>query len=93
MGSGSGKKTRWILEALCRRQRTYYYPIEISATALSMCRRELGDMDAVSIVGFEREYLDGLLEVAARRKRSEFHCAAQWVDHEWPFAENLFIAI
>src|SRR5882762_5958010 len=68
MGSGSGKKTRWILEALCRRQRTSYYPIEISATALSMCQRELGDLDAVSIVGFEREYLDGLLEVAARRR-------------------------
>jgi len=67
LGSGSGKKTRWILEALCRRQRTSYYPIEISATALNMCRRELGDLDAVSIVGFEREYLDGLLEVAARR--------------------------
>ena len=30
LGSGSGKKTRWILEALCRRQRTSYYPIEIS---------------------------------------------------------------
>jgi L-histidine Nalpha-methyltransferase len=68
MGSGSGKKTRWILEALCRRQRTSYYPIEISATALNMCRRELGDLDSVSIVGFEREYLDGLLEVAARRR-------------------------
>src|SRR5260370_14692858 len=68
MGSGSGKKTRYILEALCRRQRTSYYPIEISASALSMCQRELGDLDAVSIVGFEREYLDGLLEVAARRK-------------------------
>src|SRR5260221_6823971 len=67
LGSGSGKKTRWILEALCRRQRTSYYPIEISATALNMCRRELADLDAVSIVGFEREYLNGLLEVAARR--------------------------
>src|SRR5258708_7409949 len=71
MGSGSGKKTRWILEALCRRQRTSYYPIEISATALSMCQRELGDLDAVSIVGFEREYLDGLLEVAARRNAGQ----------------------
>jgi L-histidine Nalpha-methyltransferase len=68
LGSGSGKKTRWILEALSHRQRTSYYPIEISATALTMCQRELGDIDAVSIVGFEREYLDGLLEVAARRK-------------------------
>jgi L-histidine N-alpha-methyltransferase len=68
LGSGSGRKTRWILEALSRHRQTFYYPIEISATALAMCRRELSDMDAVSIVGFEREYLDGLLEVAARRQ-------------------------
>jgi len=68
LGSGSGKKTRWILEALCRRQRTFYYPVEISRTALAMCERELQDIDKISIVGFEREYLDGLLEVAARRR-------------------------
>ncbi|MBZ5719080.1 MAG: L-histidine N(alpha)-methyltransferase [Acidobacteriia bacterium] len=71
LGSGSGKKTRWILEACCRRQHTSYYPIEISRTALAMCARELGDIDSISIVGFEREYLDGLLEVAARRKHGE----------------------
>ena len=68
LGSGSGKKTRQILEALCRRQRTRYYPIEISPTALAMCERELSDIDCVSILGFEREYLDGLLEVAAQRR-------------------------
>ena len=68
LGSGSGKKTRWILEALCRRQRTSYYPIEISRTALAMCARELSDIDSISILGFEREYLDGLLEVAAKRR-------------------------
>jgi dimethylhistidine N-methyltransferase len=68
LGSGSGRKTRWLLEALCRRQRTSYYPVEISRSALAMCERELSDIDAISIVGFEREYLDGLLEVAARRK-------------------------
>src|SRR5580700_8530464 len=68
LGSGSGKKTRWILEALCRRQRTSYYPVEISRSALVMCERELRDIDGTSIVGFEREYLDGLLEVAAYRK-------------------------
>src|SRR6195256_5489667 len=28
LGSVSGKKTRWILEALSRRQKTDYYPIE-----------------------------------------------------------------
>ena len=71
LGSGSGKKTRWILEALCRRQRTSYYPIEISHTALAMCARELGDIDSISILGFEREYLDGLLEVAAQRRHGQ----------------------
>ncbi len=68
LGSGSGKKTRWLLEAFCRRQRTSYYPVEISRSALVMCERELSDIDSISIVGFEREYLDGLLEVASYRK-------------------------
>ena len=68
---GSGKKTRWILEALGRRQRTFYYPVEISRAALLMCQRELSDIDSISIVGFEREYLDGLREVAAHRQRNQ----------------------
>jgi L-histidine N-alpha-methyltransferase len=68
LGSGSGKKTRWILEALSRRQRTFYYPVEISRSALVMCERELRDIDCISILGFEREYLDGLLEIAAHRR-------------------------
>jgi dimethylhistidine N-methyltransferase len=71
LGSGSGKKTRWILEALSTYQRTYYCPIEISATALAMCERELRDIESLSIVGFESEYLDGLAEVAARRQPGE----------------------
>jgi len=71
LGSGSGKKTRQILELLCRSQPTAYYPIEISRTALALCQRELGDIDAVSIVGCEREYLDGLAEVGSRRKEGE----------------------
>jgi dimethylhistidine N-methyltransferase len=71
LGSGSGKKTRWLLKALARRQPTAYFPIEISPTALAMCKRELGDIDAISIVGFEREYLDGLAEVAEGRKKDQ----------------------
>ena len=71
LGSGSGKKTRWLLKALCRRQHVAYFPIEISPTALAMCERELGDIDFMSIVGFEREYLDGLVEVAARRREGQ----------------------
>src|SRR5258706_1181480 len=71
LGSGSGRKTRWILEALTKRQRITYCPIEISPTALARCRSELGQMEYVSIVGFERPYLDGLLAAAAGRHESE----------------------
>jgi dimethylhistidine N-methyltransferase len=71
LGSGSGKKTRWILEALTRHQPTTYHPIEISPTALAMCERELGDLKFVSIVGLEEEYLDGLAKVAAGRRKGQ----------------------
>lgn len=71
LGSGSGRKTRWILEALCRKQPTQYSPIEISRTALQLCRRELGDIERISIVGYERDYLAGLAEVSANRKDGE----------------------
>ena len=67
LGSGSGKKTRWILEALSRRQVTYYYPIEISPHALAACEKELAQMDLVSIVGYEQPYLEGLRSVAEGR--------------------------
>jgi L-histidine Nalpha-methyltransferase len=67
LGSGSGKKTRWILEALSRRQKTYYFPIEISPSALAACEKELGQIDLVSIVGHEQPYLEGLRSVADGR--------------------------
>jgi L-histidine N-alpha-methyltransferase len=67
LGSGSGKKTRWILEALSRRQKTYYYPIEISPSALAACAKELGQIDLVSIVGYEQPYLEGLRAVSEGR--------------------------
>ena len=67
LGSGSGKKTRWILEALAKRQKTYYYPIEISPSALAACEKELGHIDMVSIVGYEQPYLEGLRAVAEDR--------------------------
>src|ERR1700722_13435267 len=71
LGSGSGGKTRLLLQALSRRQRVNYYPIDISLSALNRCQQEIGQMEGVSIVGFERAYLDGLQEVAARRKDGE----------------------
>jgi len=71
LGSGSGQKTRWLLEALARRQRVNYYPIDISSSALFRCQLELSHIDLVSIVGFERAYLDGLREVAMRHREGE----------------------
>jgi len=71
LGSGSGQKTRWLLEAVARLQRVNYYPIDISSSALFRCQRELAHMDMVSIVGFESAYLEGLQQVAARRRDGE----------------------
>jgi dimethylhistidine N-methyltransferase len=71
LGSGSGKKTRWILEALSRRQRTYYFPIEISPAALAACEKELGQIDMVSMVGYEQPYLEGLQAVARGRDEGD----------------------
>jgi L-histidine N-alpha-methyltransferase len=74
LGSGSGKKTRMILEALSKRRQTFYYPIEISPAALAACEKELGQLDFVSLVGYEKPYLDGLRAVAARREPGEHVC-------------------
>jgi L-histidine Nalpha-methyltransferase len=71
LGSGTGKKTRWILEALSQRQKTYYYPIEISPSALAACEKEMGEIDLVSVVGYERPYLEGLRAVADRRAKPD----------------------
>jgi dimethylhistidine N-methyltransferase len=71
LGSGSGRKTRRILEALAHHQSTTYCPIEISSTALESCERELDDLPNVSILGFETEYLDGLSQAVARRRPGE----------------------
>jgi dimethylhistidine N-methyltransferase len=71
LGSGNGRNTRYLLEALARKQRTTYYPIDISSSALLQCARELSSIESVSVVGFEQAYLDGLQEVAARRRKNE----------------------
>ena len=71
LGSGNGTNTRWLLEALARRQAVHYFPIDISPLALSRCWQELGQIDSVSLVGLERAYLEGLVEVAVRRRAGE----------------------
>jgi len=68
LGSGSGRKTLWILEALARRQATVYHPIEISPKALDQCSRELSQLRNVNIRPVRQPYLEGLLSVAAARR-------------------------
>src|SRR5690349_179646 len=61
LGSGSGRKTRWLLEAIGRRHPVTYCPIDISPTALALCRHELADILGVRIVGSERKVSSPLL--------------------------------
>jgi len=68
LGSGSGQKTRYVLEALCRRQQTRYVPIEISAKAIEQCRWQMAGMNGLSVQPLQTEYLAGLAEVARRRE-------------------------
>ena len=71
LGSGSGRKTRWILEALARRDYTLYYPIDVSPAALRNCGNELGSIDSVEVTGIEGGYIEGLQEVTKRRTPGE----------------------
>ena len=65
LGSGTGTKTRAILDQLGRRQSVIYYPIDLSVAALEKCAQDLGSRGEVFPI--EASYLDGLREVAARR--------------------------
>jgi L-histidine N-alpha-methyltransferase len=71
LGSGSGRKTRWLLEALARREALVYFPIDISASALSKCQQEFAGIGSVSLVGLEASYLEGLRTAVSRRRRGQ----------------------
>jgi dimethylhistidine N-methyltransferase len=65
LGSGSGAKTRPVLEALRRLQIVVYYPIDVSAPSLARCAQDFDGLGVV--VPIENSYLDGLREVTERR--------------------------
>ncbi len=71
LGSGTGRKTRWILEALAQREPVTYYPIDVSASALAICEQNLGVLEDVSIVGMEATYLEGLRRVSRERRTDQ----------------------
>lgn len=68
LGSGSGQKTRFLLEELTRAHEVRYSPIEISAPALTRCAAELGDMAGLDFRPIHAEYLDGLAQMARQRR-------------------------
>ncbi|MGH9519505.1 MAG: L-histidine N(alpha)-methyltransferase, partial [Terriglobales bacterium] len=68
LGSGSGQKTRFLLEELARSQTVRYSPIEISASALARCQAELGDISGLDFRPIHAEYLDGLAQMAQQRR-------------------------
>ena len=68
LGSGSGRKTRPILEAIAHRQGCVSYcSIDVSAAALENCRQHLSRLDAVHSESLHKPYLEGLEEFAERR--------------------------
>jgi len=62
LGSGSGRKTRAVLEPLGIPD---YYPIDVSAQALERCQTELSGLARVTPL--KASYLEGLDQVRARR--------------------------
>jgi L-histidine N-alpha-methyltransferase len=69
LGSGSGSKTRWILESLARGGPLTYCPIDISATALDRCAQELAPFG--EIVPIEDSYLTGLRRAICHRRSGQ----------------------
>ncbi len=71
LGSGSGKKTRHVLAALCRRNAVLSYrPIDVSQAALTTCEREL-ETTVCEIDPVCGDWLNGLRRVAQERRKSE----------------------
>lgn len=72
LGSGSGAKTRWLLEAETRRNgRARYTAIDVSAGALEACRATLGRLGGVEVKTEQTTYLDGVRAALRNRQPGE----------------------
>ena len=69
LGSGTGRKTRPILDALRRRGALRYFPIDVSSEALARCERELSDIAEVR--PHQQSYLDGMASASDERRPGE----------------------
>jgi L-histidine Nalpha-methyltransferase len=68
LGSGSGRTTRVLLEALARRGPLRYVPVDISAAALRENVREVGGLPGVTVEPQRASHFDGLHAGASRRR-------------------------
>jgi dimethylhistidine N-methyltransferase len=66
LGSGSGSKTRRILESLALGGPVTYYPIDVSAAALARCALEMAGVADVHPIA--ESYLDGLRQAVCGRR-------------------------
>ncbi len=71
LGSGTGSKTRFLLQSASRQHPVRYQPIDISETALEKCKSTLSDIPGVTIDPVNGSYLEGLEQVTAHRKPGE----------------------
>jgi dimethylhistidine N-methyltransferase len=60
LGSGSGSKTRHLLEAAAARNLIRYLPIDVSSAALRNCAAALKSIERVAIEPQQATYLDGI---------------------------------
>ncbi len=66
LGSGSGKKTRYVLDALRQQNANLIYrPIDVSAAALELCQKEVADLAQTRVVC--ADWMDGLREISRSR--------------------------
>jgi dimethylhistidine N-methyltransferase len=71
LGSGSGRKTSILLEAIVGRQKDIvYWAIDVSGSALQTCRKQLGVLNGVQVQTLESSYLAGLEKVCRERPAS-----------------------
>jgi dimethylhistidine N-methyltransferase len=68
LGSGSGRNTRTLLEAIAAIAPIAYHPIDVSTSALARCAADLAALPGVEATPVEDTYLSGLGRVADARR-------------------------
>jgi L-histidine N-alpha-methyltransferase len=71
LGSGSGSKTRFVLQAAARTGPIQYLPIDISSAALAACAATLADLEHVCVQPVEAGYLEGVGQALSERNADE----------------------